>query len=58
MRNHQVQKLYLEIQSRLGELLDAAPDEEKKPLQSISTELCRIKRRWIGVVDEIEADIG
>lgn len=56
-RKKQVQALYLTIQAAYGELIDMGPPEVRKKLKWQSTELCRVKREWIGTFDEIDASI-
>lgn len=57
MRPTEIQQIYLEIQSRLGTLLEDAPQEHTADLRKLSVNLCRIKRRWIGTIDEIEPEV-
>ncbi len=56
LRQHQVQKLYLEIQANLGQLINEASPEEQKMLRKVSIELVQVKRHMIGFFDEIDQD--
>lgn len=57
MRKHEVETLYLEIQSRLGEFsLNCPTIAQKRIIANLSTCLLRIKREWIGSDNEIMTD--
>jgi len=53
----EIQQLYMEIQQRIGELERSSPPEFKQDLRDISVKMCVVKRRWIGIVDEVRADL-
>lgn len=56
MPKHEVQKIYLEIMQRIGELEKAAPKELRKEFYDIGIEMLKTKRKWIGIVDELHAE--
>lgn len=52
-----VQKLYLEVMQRIGELERMnPPDESKQALLQASLLMVRAKREWIGDTNEIDAE--
>jgi hypothetical protein len=58
LRNIEVLEMYRKIQQDIGVLVNAVPSTVlRKELIDLSTQLCRIKRRWIGNIDELEAEL-
>lgn len=57
MDAHAIQKIYLETQRNIGILLQDCPRELKPQLIQASTQICRVKREWLGFNDgDIDAD--
>jgi len=56
MRAYEIQREYLAIQESMGKLLDAAPAHIRPKLKELSTQLLRVKRSWVGAVDEIDSE--
>lgn len=56
MRKLEIQKVYLQVQSSLGILIEEATDADKEKLRRISVQLVNVKRSMIGDYDEIKTD--
>jgi hypothetical protein len=54
LRKYEIQKLYLEIQRNLGTFGDHAPKELKNDIRDMGVTLLRLKRKWIGVFEELD----
>lgn len=52
----QVLEIYLEIQAKLGVLVEEAPQPAKGLFKRASTDLLRAKREWIGEVNELTGE--
>lgn len=57
MRKLEIQKVYLQVQSSLGILIEEATDADKEKLRRISVQLVNVKRSMIGDYDEIKTDV-
>lgn len=56
LRRYQIQKVYLDIQSSLGVLIENAGVEDQRQLRAISVQLVRVKRSMIGNFDEVDTE--
>lgn len=57
LRRCEIQKVYLDIQSSLGVLIDnASKSSDQEQLRRISVQLVNIKRNMIGVFDEVDTE--
>lgn len=54
LRKYEIQKLYLQIQRDLGTFGDHAPKELKNDIRDMGVRLLQLKRKWIGVFEELE----
>lgn len=50
-------KDYLEIQERIGRLMEITPYPEKDTLRKVSVMLLEVKRKLIGTIDEIQCEV-